>query len=44
MEYKGGNFCEEVLGVSWRKGIGLLRGSKAGWTKGRELEVLVGGG
>ena len=38
------NFSEEVLGVSWRKGIGLLRERKAGWTEGRELEVLVGGG
>ena len=44
MEYKGGNFCEEVLGVDWRKGIGLLRESNAGWTERRELEVLVGGG
>ena len=38
------NFSEEVLGVSWRKGIGLLRERKAGWTEGRELEVLVRGG
>ena len=30
--------------MSWRKGIGLLREKKAGWTEGRELEVLVGGG
>ena len=44
MEYKVGNFSEEVLEVSWRKGIGLLRESNAGWTEGRELEVLVGGG
>ena len=29
--------------MSWRKGIGLLRERKAGWTEGRELEVLVGG-
>jgi hypothetical protein len=37
MEYEGGNFNEEVLEVSWRE-------RKAGWTEGRELEVLVGGG
>ena len=34
MEYEGGNFSEEVLGVSWRKEIGLLRESDAGWTEG----------
>jgi hypothetical protein len=42
MEYKGGNFSEKVLGVSW-KGIGLFRERKAGWTEGKELEVLVRG-